>query len=227
MSSDKDFVDFITDQIEDAGAITSRKMFGEYALYCNGKVIALICDNQLFVKPTAAGRAYIGDVDEAPPYPGAKMYYLIEDRIEDSQWITDLIRITADELPEPKPKKKKGKPLKKFTSEGSYNSIDPAMVKKSKSSQGQSWSQRVTEQSDALDLDRGVFTWTDPKRIAMSLKHSAEISTRRKSPPFRSAMSMLIFYINRAGKNLDKGQLQVLEQAKQELRILYGKDRPK
>ena len=85
------------------------------------------------------------------------------------------------------------------------------------------WSQQVTEKSNALDLDEGVFTWHDPRRIAESLKNSAEASTRRKSSPFRSAMSMLVFYINRAGKNLDKGQLAVLEQAKNELRKLYGK----
>ena len=67
---------------------------------------------------------------------------------------------------------------------------------------GQKWSQDVTEHSDALDLEREVFTWPDPKRIAASLKHSAEHSRRRKATPFRSAMSMLTFYINRAGKNL-------------------------
>lgn len=95
------------------------------------------------------------------------------------------------------------------------------MAAKKKSSR---WSQKVTEQSDALDLDEGVFTWKDPKRIAKSLSQSAEASTRRKAEPFRSAMSMLVFYINRAGKNLDKKQLQILEQAKDELRALYGKE---
>jgi hemerythrin-like domain-containing protein len=86
------------------------------------------------------------------------------------------------------------------------------------------WSAGVTEHSDALDLEEGVFTWDDPKAIARSLKRSAEASTRRKSPPYRSAMSMLTFYINRAGKHLDAEQKRVLEQAKQELRHLYGKD---
>jgi len=76
-----------------------------------------------------------------------------------------------------------------------------------------------------LDLEPGVFTWTNPQKIALSLKRSAEASRRRKAPPFRSAMSMLVFYINRAGKNLDKKQLRVLEQAKKELRSLYGKKR--
>jgi hypothetical protein len=86
------------------------------------------------------------------------------------------------------------------------------------------WSGRVTRESNALDLEEGVFTWSDPKKIARSLQRSAESSKRRKSPPFRSAMSMLVFYINRAGKNLDKKQLQVLEQAKVELRKLYGRE---
>lgn len=87
------------------------------------------------------------------------------------------------------------------------------------------WSQEVTERSDALDLERDVFTWHDPKAIAASLKKSAEESTRRKSSPFRSAMSMLTFYINRAGKNLDPEQKLVLEQAKDELRTAFGRKR--
>jgi hypothetical protein len=85
------------------------------------------------------------------------------------------------------------------------------------------WSQRVTRESNALDLDRGVFTWTDPKRIAASLKRSAERSRRRKSDPFRSAMSMLVFYINRAGKALPAARRRVLEQAKQELRRQFAR----
>ena len=100
-------MDFIVDQLENAGDITCRKMFGEYAIYCDGKVTALVCDNRLFVKPTKAGRSFIGEVVEAPPYPGAKMSFLIEDGFEDRDWISDLVRITAEELPEPKPKKKK------------------------------------------------------------------------------------------------------------------------
>lgn len=85
------------------------------------------------------------------------------------------------------------------------------------------WSAKVTRESHALMLEDGVFTWKDPKRIARSLQRSAEESTQRKSAPFRSAMSMLVFYINRAGNNLDPEQKQVLEQAKDELRRLYGK----
>jgi len=86
------------------------------------------------------------------------------------------------------------------------------------------WSQDVTEHSDALDLEEGVFTSDDPKEVARSLKRSAEKSQRRKADPFRSAMSMLTFYINRAGKDLDKGQKKVLEDAKDELRKAFGRD---
>ena len=85
------------------------------------------------------------------------------------------------------------------------------------------WSRKVTEHSDALDLKQKIFTQTDPKKIARSLKRSALASHRRKSSPYRSAMSMLTFYINRAGKNLSKRQLAVLEDAKDELRAAFGR----
>jgi hypothetical protein len=85
------------------------------------------------------------------------------------------------------------------------------------------WSQHVTETSDALDLEAGVFTQADPRKIARSLKASAEHSERRKSDPYRSAMSMLTFYINRAGDTLPKTQRKHLEDAKDELRALYDK----
>ncbi len=85
----------------------------------------------------------------------------------------------------------------------------------------QNWSGHVTKYSNALDLDRGVFTWKDPKRIASSLKKSAELSLRRKANPFQSAMSMLNLYINRAGKNLPVKQKKILEQAKIKLRELF------
>ena len=85
------------------------------------------------------------------------------------------------------------------------------------------WSQNVTAHSNALDLDRDVFTKHDPHEIALSLKHSAEHSKRRKGTPFQSAMSMLTFYINRAGRDLDEKQKAVLERAKDELRELFGK----
>jgi hypothetical protein len=85
------------------------------------------------------------------------------------------------------------------------------------------WSQRVTRTSNALDLEAGVFTWNDPGRIARSLKRSAEASTRRKADPFRSAMSMLNFYINRAGRVLPSSRKRVLTRAKGELRKLFAK----
>jgi hypothetical protein len=84
------------------------------------------------------------------------------------------------------------------------------------------WSARVTRESNALDLDKGVFTWKDPKRIAASLKRSAELSRRRKADPYRSALSMLTFYINRAGKNVPATRRKVLERAKAELRRQFG-----
>jgi len=85
------------------------------------------------------------------------------------------------------------------------------------------WSQAVTKKSNALDLEPSVFTWDDPKSIARSLKRSAESSTRRKSDPFRSAMSMLNFYMNRAGKNLSPQRRKTLEFTKHELRIIFGR----
>ena len=87
------------------------------------------------------------------------------------------------------------------------------------------WSRRVMETSDALDLERGVFNKPSPKAVARSLKRSAERSQRRKSDPFRSAMSMLTFYVNRAGKNLPKRRLRVLERAKDELRTEFNRPR--
>ena len=85
------------------------------------------------------------------------------------------------------------------------------------------WSQHVTETSDAMDLPHDVFKQSDPRQIARSLKSSAEHSDRRKSDPYRSAMSMLTFYLNRAGENLAAAQRKHLEDAKDELRVLFGK----
>ena len=96
--------------------------------------------------------------------------------------------------------------------------------RKKKSKRRGRWSQRVTETSDALTLEQGVFTKGSPKAIARSVKRSAERSHRRKSAPYRSAMSMLTFYINRAGKGLSKTRREKLEKAKDELRALYDKN---
>jgi hypothetical protein len=101
--------------------------------------------------------------------------------------------------------------------------MSPAAMPRKSTGSPKRWSQDVTEHSDALDLDKGVFTLKDPKVIARSLKRSAEASKRRKADPFRSAMSMLVFYINRAGKNLKKTDRARLERAKDELRKAFGK----
>ena len=104
MATDRKTVDYIVEQTAGAGA-TARLMFGEYGLYCDGKMIGIIADEQLFIKPTAGGRALARDVGEAPPYPGAKPCLLIDaERWEDGDWLTELVRVTAAELPAPKPK---------------------------------------------------------------------------------------------------------------------------
>ncbi len=113
MSSDLSFVEYIRDQISAAGLVSFRKMFGEYAIYCDGKVVALVCDNQLFIKPTTAGRNKIGKVIEAPPYPGAKPHFLIGDELDDQAFIASVVQLTAHELPLPKPKKLKSRNAKK------------------------------------------------------------------------------------------------------------------
>jgi TfoX/Sxy family transcriptional regulator of competence genes len=114
MASTPEFLDYVRDQLRDAGRIAHRRMFGEYAIYLDGKVVALICRDQLYVKPTASGRALIGTPKEAQPYPGAKPYFLASEHLDDSELMAQLIRVTASELPEPKltarhrPKAKRG-----------------------------------------------------------------------------------------------------------------------
>jgi DNA transformation protein len=108
VSSQQKTVDYILEQAAGAGTVTAKKMFGEYGMYCDGKIIALICDDQLFIKPTAAGRGYLGEVTDGEPFPGAKPYFLIEgDRWDDADWLAGLVKATADDLPLPKPKKAK------------------------------------------------------------------------------------------------------------------------
>lgn len=109
MSSDLATVTFMCDQMRGAGQISFRKMFGEYAIYCDAKVVALVCDNQLFVKHTAGGQVIMGGPPDVPPYPGAKPHYLIEDQLDDTDWVSTLIATTARELPLPK-LKAPGKP---------------------------------------------------------------------------------------------------------------------
>ena len=98
MATDAEFMAFVMEQLAGAGTMTSRRMFGEYAVYRDGLVVALVCDNRLFVKPTDAGLAHAGEIERAPPYPGAKPYLLVEDRLEDREWLCDLIRATARAL---------------------------------------------------------------------------------------------------------------------------------
>ncbi len=108
MTTKQSTADFLIEQVSLAGTVRSRKMFGEYALYCNEKVVALICDDRLYVKPTAAGKAFAGNPEEASAYPGSKPFLVIdEDRWEDREWMSKLIRMTADELPAVKVKKRK------------------------------------------------------------------------------------------------------------------------
>ena len=110
MASDPKTVAFLVEQMADAGAVSSRAMFGEYGIYCEGRMVALVCDDQLFVKPTVAGREFAGATPEAPPYPGAKPHLLVEgDRWDDADWLSEFIRITTAQLPLPKPKSKRPK----------------------------------------------------------------------------------------------------------------------
>ena len=115
MASDADFLQYITEQLSGVYGLSHRKMFGEYALYMGRKVVALVCDNQLFLKPTAAARALIDHPTEAPPFPGAKPYLLIDSALDDRDLLAELFRATEREVPEPKPTKttKTKKPKKR------------------------------------------------------------------------------------------------------------------
>lgn len=112
MASDQSFVDYICEQANLARELSYKKMFGEYALYLRGKVVALVCDNQLFVKPTEAGRLLLGNATEGAPYPGAKPHFRIGDEIDDPEQLRQLLVATAEALPMPKPKPAKRKAKK-------------------------------------------------------------------------------------------------------------------
>jgi len=105
MVSNVDFVEYVCGQIGDASEITYKKMFGDYCIYCNEKVIGLICDNQFFLKKTAAGKSILPECEEAAPYPGAKPHLLIES-VDDREVMSKCISATYDELPAPKRRKK-------------------------------------------------------------------------------------------------------------------------
>ncbi len=104
MATEQGFVEYIQAQSGLGDELSYKKMFGEYALYLQGKVVAFACDNQLFVKPTEAGRSVLGKVSEHPPYPGAKPYFRIDDEMEDRDLLQSLLRTTARTLPLPKAK---------------------------------------------------------------------------------------------------------------------------
>nr|WP_024992389.1 TfoX/Sxy family protein [Hoylesella pleuritidis] len=106
MACNTDFVQYIADQCTDAGEITVKKVFGDYGIYCDGKIFGLICDDRLYVKPTEAGHLLLRTVELYPPYPGAKDYFYIAD-IDDREYLSLLITTTCKALPDPKPKKKK------------------------------------------------------------------------------------------------------------------------
>jgi TfoX/Sxy family transcriptional regulator of competence genes len=107
MASDRSFVDYVCEQVNLPGRISYRKMFGEYAIYLDDRVVALVCDNQLFVKPTVAGRAILGAVSEHPPYPGAKPHFRIVDELDDAERLKRLLVATVQALPIPKAKQTK------------------------------------------------------------------------------------------------------------------------
>ena len=107
MASRPELIKYIADQLSDAGSITYRKMFGDYGMYLNGKLFALICDDQLFIKITEAGKRLAPDMKTTPPYEGAKPYFLFED-IDNREFLLEFVLATCKELPMPKPKKKKG-----------------------------------------------------------------------------------------------------------------------
>lgn len=108
MASSKEFVEYVVEQLQDAGEIIYKKMFGEYGIYCNGKIFALICDDQFFVKITDAGKHLCEDAEEVPPYEGSKPYFLIEN-VDNREFLAELVKATCRELPEPKSKKPRKK----------------------------------------------------------------------------------------------------------------------
>lgn len=107
MATKQSTIDYIQDQLVSTGNVSARKMFGEYALYCNNKVVGVVCDDTLFIKITEAGKEFVGkSYEEGIPYPGAKFSMVIDDdQIEDREWLSSLILITAESLPQPKQKK--------------------------------------------------------------------------------------------------------------------------
>ena len=109
MATDGAFAEYVLGQIVGAGVVSARKMFGEYAVYCDGKVVLLLCDNRCFLKPTTATADQVAELPAAPPYPGAKPHPVLDEWLDDVTRMTDLVRDTAAALPTPKPKKKRAR----------------------------------------------------------------------------------------------------------------------
>ncbi len=108
MASDLAYVQHVCDQLRDVGEVSYKKMFGEYGLYVSGRMVALVCDNQLFLKPTAAGRELLGAPAEGAPYPGAKPHFVLDEHLDNRELLTAVFRVTEAALPVSKPKKRKG-----------------------------------------------------------------------------------------------------------------------
>lgn len=108
MASDLAYVEHVCDQLRDVGAVSYKKMFGEYGLYVGSKMVALVCDNQLFVKSTDAGRQLLATPSEEAPYPGAKPHFVLDEHLDDRELLAAVFRATEAALPVPKPKKRKG-----------------------------------------------------------------------------------------------------------------------
>jgi TfoX/Sxy family transcriptional regulator of competence genes len=105
MATQQITIDLLLQQMSAAGVMHAKKMFGEYGIYCDDKIVALVCDDQLYVKPTQAGEKFISNIVEGCPYPGAKPYFLIaRDQWDDGEWLSHLIQLSAAELPLPKKK---------------------------------------------------------------------------------------------------------------------------
>jgi len=113
MATDLDYILYIHEQAGLGDELSHRKMFGEYALYLRGRVIAFVCDNQVFLKPNAPARQLLGDVTEGPPYPGAKLYWVIDEVLDDAELLRRVLLVTAEALPLPPPKKSKATSSKK------------------------------------------------------------------------------------------------------------------
>ncbi len=106
MATQAKIVAYFLEQAAAVGSVTAKQMFGEYGIYCDGKIVALLCDDELYIKPTPAAESYLGEVERKPPYPGAKDYFLVTaDLWEDREWLCELLRVNAQALPKPVPKK--------------------------------------------------------------------------------------------------------------------------